>query len=61
MQYRILSVLAVIGFAIMMAVRSELSSIAARTMMAVIAGGLGAMAWICFARSRTSQTPRQQS
>jgi len=55
MWYRIAGVVAVTGFAIMMALRGELSSIAARTVLAAIAGSLVGVAWICFARSRTDR------
>ena len=61
MSHRVVVVLAVIGFSIMMALSSELTSIAARAVMAAIAFGLGATAFICVAKSRAAHRRREQS
>jgi len=57
MRYRVAGVLALMGFAILMSLRIELSSVAARTVVAAIAFSLGGLAWICLDRSRAARRP----
>lgn len=58
---RVAIVLAVIGFAVLMAVRSELSSVAARAALAAIAGGLAGTAWVLAAKRRAARERHPQS
>jgi hypothetical protein len=58
---RVAVVPAVIGFAAMMAVRSELSSVAARTAMGAVAGGLVGVVWVCVAKLRAARERREPS
>lgn len=61
MWYGILSVLALVVFAIMMGLRGELSSVAARAVMAAAAFGFAAVAWICVAKFRAGRSRRDPS
>jgi hypothetical protein len=56
MLYRISGVVAVIAFAIMMALRQEVPNVAVRAVLAAIAGGLVGVAWWCIVKSRRSLT-----
>jgi hypothetical protein len=61
MRYRIVGILAVVVFAIMMAVRSELSSVAARAVMAAIAFTVGGFGLSYVLRSAAERRRREQS
>lgn len=61
MWYRAIGVLALIGLAILMALRGELSSIVTRSLVAAIAGSLGTIAWICIVKSRADRNRRDHS
>jgi hypothetical protein len=63
MRYWAIVVLWLIGFATMMALRAELSSLAARTVMGMVAfsfGGIGLSLLIKRAKSRTNRKRRDQ-
>jgi hypothetical protein len=61
MSHRVMSSLALIGFAILMAVRSELSSIAGRSVLAGIAFSLGGIALYCIVKARVDRRPREKA
>jgi hypothetical protein len=61
MWLRIAGVLAIVGIAISMSLRSELSSVAARAALAAVAGGLAGAAWVCAAKLRAAQQRREPS
>jgi high-affinity Fe2+/Pb2+ permease len=58
---RVACVLGVMIFAILMALRGETSSFAARLVMAMIAFSVGGIALSCIARSRAVRRRREQS
>ena len=58
---RVAAVLAIIGFGVMMALRSELSSVAARAALAAVACGLFGLALALGARSRAARERRESS
>ncbi|HSS02337.1 MAG TPA: hypothetical protein VLM79_35000 [Kofleriaceae bacterium] len=61
MRFLIGGVLAIVGIAIAMSLRTELSSVAARAALAAVAGGLAGAGWVCLAKFRAARARREPS